>query len=104
MARGGRSIDAETFNFLFRFKLNEVQLAILYLYRFELYEYCSKLLCGFDIRRAVLRFCGCFRLFVFFYSVREMQTGTRGGLSSNNTPESQPTTDENREATERGEN
>ena len=30
-----------------------------------------------------------------------MQTGTRGGLSSNNTPESQPTTDENREATER---
>ena len=32
----------------------EVQLAILHLYRFELYEYCSKLLCGFAIRRAVL--------------------------------------------------
>ena len=26
----------------------------------------------FVIRRAVLRFCGCFRLFVFFYSVRKI--------------------------------
>ena len=31
-----------------------------------------KLLCGFDIRRAVWRLSGCFRLFVFFYSVRKI--------------------------------
>ena len=42
----------ETFKFLSQF--NKVQLPFLHLYRFELCEYCLKLLCGFAIRRAVL--------------------------------------------------
>ena len=56
----GAQWSIETFNFLSWF--SEVQLAILHLYRFELYEYCLKLLCGFAIRRAVL---AILRLFSF---------------------------------------